>query len=76
MAICVNCNKNSAVIFTSRFVGNERHDEGYCLTCAYKMNLPGLSSMFGQAGVNEENIDNFIAKMYEVKKYIEKIFKQ
>lgn len=57
MAICVNCNKNSAVIFTSRFVGNERHDEGYCLTCAYKMNLPGLSSMFGQAGVNEENID-------------------
>lgn len=66
MATCVNCHKNTAVIYTSRFVGSERHDEGYCLSCAYKLKLPGLNGMFNQAGVSEKNIEQITERINDM----------
>lgn len=66
MAKCVNCHENTAVIYTSRFVGTERHDEGYCLSCAYKLKLPGLGGMFNQTGVTEENIEKISERINEM----------
>ncbi len=66
MAKCINCHENTAVIYTSRFEGNERRDEGYCLSCAYKLKLPGLSAMFNQTGVNEQNIDQISERINEM----------
>ncbi|MDD2214436.1 MAG: ATP-dependent Clp protease ATP-binding subunit, partial [Oscillospiraceae bacterium] len=57
MAKCIRCHKNTAIIYTSRFDGNQTTHAGYCLKCAYEMNLPGLQPYLKQAGVNEDNVD-------------------
>ena len=53
MAKCSICKINEAVIFTSRFNGSERIDEGLCLKCAWDTNIGGIEEIFARAGINE-----------------------
>ncbi len=66
MAKCSMCNINEAVIFTSRFNGSERIDEGLCLKCAWETNIGGMEEVFARTGVNESNIDELTERMNQV----------
>ncbi|HHV42312.1 MAG TPA: ATP-dependent Clp protease ATP-binding subunit, partial [Clostridiaceae bacterium] len=66
MAKCSICKINEAVIFTSRFNGTDRIDEGLCLKCAWDTNLGGMEDLFAKAGVNESNIDELTERMNQV----------
>ena len=60
------CKINEAVIFTSRFNGSERIDEGLCLKCAWETNIGGMEEVFARAGVNDSNIDELTERMNQV----------
>ena len=66
MAKCSICKINEAVIFTSRFNGSERIDEGLCLKCAWDTNIGGIEEIFARAGINESNIDELTERMNQV----------
>ncbi len=66
MAKCSMCKINEAVIFTSRFNGSERIDEGLCLKCAWETNIGGMEEVFARAGVNDSNIDELTERMNQV----------
>lgn len=66
MAKCSICKINEAVIFTSRFNGSERVDEGLCLKCAWDTNIGGIEEIFARAGINESNIDELTERMNQV----------
>ena len=66
MAKCSMCKLNEPVIFTSRFIGSERIDEGLCLKCAWETNIGGMEDIFARAGVNETNIDELTERMNQV----------
>ncbi len=66
MAKCSMCKINEAVIFTSRFNGSERIDEGLCLKCAWDTNIGGIEEIFARAGINESNIDELTERMNQV----------
>jgi ATP-dependent Clp protease ATP-binding subunit ClpE len=53
----MNCRVNEAVIFTTRIENGKRISEGLCLSCAFKLKIPGIEEMFKGSGLNEDNID-------------------
>ncbi|MBO4603857.1 MAG: ATP-dependent Clp protease ATP-binding subunit, partial [Clostridiales bacterium] len=66
MALCSNCKIRHAIVFTSRFENGKRIDEGFCLKCAYKSGIAGMSDMFKGTGVNDDNIDQMSDKIEEI----------
>lgn len=66
MAKCKLCQKNIAVVFTTRFENGQRINEGLCLKCAYKTGLGGMDELFSKAGINENNIDELTERMNQV----------
>ena len=66
MALCSNCKMRHAIVFTSRFENGKRIDEGFCLKCAYKSGIAGMSDMFKGTGVNDDNIDQMSDKIEEI----------
>ena len=66
MALCSNCKTRHAIVFTSRFENGKRIDEGFCLKCAYKSGIAGMSDMFKGTGVNDDNIDQMSDKIEEI----------
>ena len=66
MAICSNCKKRHAIVFTSRFENGKRIDEGFCLKCAYQSGIAGMADMFKGTGVNDDNIDQMSDKIEEI----------
>ena len=63
MTKCTICNKNTAVVFTTRFENGKRFNEGLCLKCAYKTGLGAMDDIFQKAGINEDNIDDITEKI-------------
>lgn len=63
MTKCTICNKNTAVVFTTRFENGKRFNEGLCLKCAYKTGLGAMDDIFTKAGINEDNIDDITEKI-------------
>ena len=57
MALCSICNKRHAIVFTSRYENGRRIDEGFCIKCAYNSGIAGVTDMFKNSGINDENID-------------------
>ncbi len=66
MTKCTICNKNTAVVFTTRFENGKRFNEGLCLKCAYKTGLGAMDDIFTKAGINEDNIDEITEKINNV----------
>ncbi|MHB1483039.1 MAG: ATP-dependent Clp protease ATP-binding subunit [Saccharofermentanales bacterium] len=66
MTKCTICNKNTAVVFTTRYENGKRFNEGLCLKCAYKTGLGAMDDIFSKAGINDDNIDEITEKINNV----------
>lgn len=66
MAKCTICNKNIAIVFTTRFENGRRINEGLCLKCAYKTGLGAMDDVFAKAGINEDNIDKITERVNDL----------
>ena len=65
MELCSVCNKNVAVVFTTRIESGKQYNEGLCLKCAFKSNLGGIDRLFKQSGLNDSNIDEMTSRLNE-----------
>ncbi|WP_163194913.1 ATP-dependent Clp protease ATP-binding subunit [Clostridium thermarum] len=63
MKKCSICNKNLAVIFTTKIEGGKTETQGICLDCAKKMGLPVVDQLVQQAGISPEELENLSEQM-------------
>ena len=66
MSKCVMCKKNVAVVFTTRYDGAKRVNEGFCLKCAFESGIGGIDEMFSKSGINESNIDTVSERLNQM----------
>lgn len=57
MIMCCKCNKRPAVVFITSMKGNEKKNEGYCLTCAKESNIPQISEYMERLGISDEEME-------------------
>ncbi len=57
MIMCSKCNKRPAVVFITSMKGNEKKNEGYCLTCAKEANIPQVAEYMKQLGISDEELE-------------------
>ena len=63
MKKCSICNKNLAVIFTTKIEGGKTETQGICLDCAKKMGLPVVDQLMQQAGISPDELENLSEQM-------------
>ena len=63
MIMCSKCNKRPAVVFITSMSGNEKKNEGYCLTCAKAANIPQVSEYMNSLGITDEEIEQISDQM-------------
>lgn len=63
MIMCSKCKKRPAVVFITSMHGNEKKNEGLCLTCAREMQIPQVSEYMEQLGITDEEIDQLSEQM-------------
>lgn len=63
MIMCSKCNKRPAVVFITSVHGNEKKNEGLCLSCAKEMNIPQVAEYMEQLGISDEEIDQLTDQM-------------
>lgn len=63
MIMCCKCNKRPAVVFITSMKGNEKKNEGYCLTCAKESNIPQISEYMEKLGISDEEMDQISEHM-------------
>ncbi|HBB71263.1 MAG TPA: chaperone ClpB [Ruminococcus sp.] len=61
--MCSNCNKRPAVVFITSMQGNEKKNEGLCLSCARKRHIPQVSEYMEKLGITDEEIDQLSDQM-------------
>lgn len=66
MKRCSICNKNLAVIFTTKVEGGKTETQGICLDCAKKMGLPVVDQLVQQAGITPEELENLSEQMNSI----------
>ena len=66
MIMCSNCKKRPAVVFITSVQGNEKKNEGLCLTCAREKNIPQVSEYMDRLGISDEEIDQLSSQMMEM----------
>ncbi len=67
----MQCAKNIAIVFTTRFENGQRVNEGLCLKCAYRTGLGGMDELFAKAGINDSNIEELTERMNSVMSHME-----
>ncbi len=68
MKLCSVCNKNVAVVYTTKFENGKPVLKGLCLECAKKQGMPILDEIMKQTGMTSEDMDNLteqMSKMFE-----------
>ena len=71
MVMCSRCQKRMAVIFITKLEGNEKKNEGVCISCAKELGLPidnMLGDMMGKLGISSEELSDMeedMAKMLD-----------
>ncbi len=65
MKKCSICNKNIAVIYTSREVNGKREMQGICMECAEKMDIPVMDEIMKQVNLSPGEIENISKQMQE-----------
>lgn len=63
MIMCSNCNKRPAVVFITSVHGNEKKNEGLCLTCAKIKKIPQVEEYMNRLGITDEEIDQLSEQM-------------
>jgi len=63
MIMCSKCNKRPAVVFITSVQGNEKKNEGLCLSCARKQNIPQVAEYMDKLGITDEEIDQLSDQM-------------
>ncbi len=63
MIMCSSCKKRPAVVFITSMQGNEKKNEGLCLSCARKRNIPQVSEYMNRLGITDEEIDQLSDQM-------------
>lgn len=57
MIMCSNCHKRPAVVFITSVQGNEKKNEGLCLSCARDRNIPQVKEYMDKLGITNEEVD-------------------
>ncbi|MDR0947601.1 MAG: ATP-dependent Clp protease ATP-binding subunit [Ruminococcus sp.] len=55
--LCTRCHKRTAVVFVTAMQGNEKHNEGFCLSCARELGIPQIREYIDEMGIDEDMID-------------------
>ncbi|MDE6664978.1 MAG: AAA family ATPase, partial [Ruminococcus sp.] len=63
MMMCSKCKKRPAVVFITSVQGNEKKNEGLCLTCAREQKIPQVSEYMDRLGITNEEIDQLSDQM-------------
>lgn len=63
MIMCSNCKKRPAVVFITSVQGNEKKNEGLCLSCAREKNIPQVADYMDKLGITNEEIDQISDQM-------------
>ncbi len=65
MKKCSICNKNIAVVYSSKIVDGKTEMQGICMECAQKMDIPVLDEIMKQVNLSPDEIDNLSKQMQE-----------
>ena len=63
MIMCSKCKKRPAVVFITSVQGNEKKNEGLCLACARKNNIPQVAEYMDRLGITDEEIEQLSDQM-------------
>ena len=63
MIMCSNCKKRPAVVFITSVQGNEKKNEGLCLSCARERKIPQVAEYMDRLGITDEEIDQLSDQM-------------
>ena len=66
MVLCSNCKKRPAIVFITSMHGTERKNEGYCLVCAKKLNIPQVAEYMEHMGISDEDIEMMSDQMMDI----------
>ncbi|MBQ6042055.1 MAG: ATP-dependent Clp protease ATP-binding subunit [Oscillospiraceae bacterium] len=66
MVLCSQCKKRPAVVFITSMHGTEKRDEGLCLVCAKKMNIPQVSEYMEHLGITDEDVEQMSDQMMDL----------
>ncbi|NLT08257.1 MAG: ATP-dependent Clp protease ATP-binding subunit [Ruminococcus sp.] len=61
--MCSSCKKRPAVVFITSMQGNEKKNEGLCLSCARKRDIPQVADYMNRLGITDEEIDQLSDQM-------------
>ena len=57
MVLCSQCKKRPAVVFITTMKGSEKKNEGLCLLCAKKLNIPQVSEFMEHMGITDDDLE-------------------
>lgn len=63
MIMCSKCKKRPAVVFITSVQGNEKKNEGLCLSCAKEMKIPQVAEYMERLGITDEEVDQLTEQM-------------
>lgn len=63
MMMCSKCKKRPAVVFITSVQGNEKKNEGLCLSCANEMKIPQISEYMDKFNITQDEIDQLSDQM-------------
>ena len=66
MVLCSNCKKRPAVVFITSMHGTEKKNEGFCLVCAKKLNIPQVAEYMEHMGISDEDIEMMSDQMMDL----------
>ena len=66
MALCMECKRNTAVVFVNKVIDGKPSVEGLCLACARKKGINPLSSLMKQYGATDDEIQNMNNQFDEI----------
>ncbi len=66
MVLCSQCKKRPAVVFITSMHGSEKRNEGLCLVCAKKMNIPQVAEYMEHMGITDDDIEQMSEQMMDI----------
>ena len=66
MVLCSQCKKRPAIVFITSVQGTEKRNEGLCLACAKKMNIPQVAEYMEHMGISDEDIEQMSDQMMDL----------